>query len=133
MTTCPRCGKEVDQPFHTCMKTKPPQEQAEEIDVKVDLCGGKYTYIRYKNGGQECLRYGEEWRNLTGDNLVYWLVVELLQARSAPLPELIAVAQAAEQYAGSVSECCMTGERTGEVCDLHCALEALRATRKVEL
>ena len=48
-------------------------------------------------------------------------------------PELIAVALAAKQYAGLVSECCMTGDRTGEVCDLHCALEALRATRKVEL
>ena len=60
-----------------------------------------------------------------------WSKAHILE--SIPLPELIAVAQAAKQYAGLVSECCMTGDRTGEVCDLHCALEALRATRKVEL
>ena len=106
---------------------KTPQEQAEEIDVKIDLCGGKYTYIRYKNGGQECLRNGEEWRNLTGDNLIYWLVVELLEARSAPLPELIAVAQAAEVMRKIIAhydncECTFCGR-----------LQALRATGKVEL
>ena len=115
---------------------KTPQEQAEEIDVKVDLCGGKYTYIRYKNGGQECLRYGEEWRNLTGDNLVYWLVVELLQARRAPFPELIAVAQAATKIGGERIE--FEGSEhyavvIEEVDELGNTLQALRATRKVEL
>lgn len=46
---------------------------------------------------------------------------------------LLAVARAAKQYAGTILECCMTGECTGEVCDLHRALQALRAMRKVEL
>ena len=25
----------------------------------------------------KALRYGEEWRNLVGDNLIYWLVMEI--------------------------------------------------------
>lgn len=104
---------------------KTPQEQAEEIDVKIDLCEGKYTYIRYKNGGQKALRYGEEWRDLTGDNLVYWLVVELLQARSAPLPELIAVAQEAAKISSE--------DTYDERLEFYKAVEALRATGKVEL
>jgi hypothetical protein len=117
---------------------KTPQEQAEEIDVKIDLCGGKYTYIRYKNGGQKALRYGEEWRDLTGDNLVYWLAVELLQTRSTPLPELIAVARAAASDKKDEECTCGTDpERSCRYCGyfirLDRALQALRATGKVEL
>lgn len=37
--------------------------------MKIDL-QGKYTYI-FDNGAQKALRYGEDWRDLTGDNLVY--------------------------------------------------------------
>lgn len=40
-------------------------------DFRVDLEGGKYTYIRYSDGNQKVLRHGEPWgRDVTGDNLV---------------------------------------------------------------
>lgn len=36
----------------------------------VTLDNGKYTLIRHEDGRMEALRYGEKWRDLTGDNLV---------------------------------------------------------------
>lgn len=42
---------------------------------------GKYAVVFHDNGKLEALRYGETWRSLTGDNLVYWLAVELQNAR----------------------------------------------------
>jgi hypothetical protein len=89
-----------------------PQEQAEDIFNR--------TTQRFDS---ECMEKLPDYR----------AELFLIQKQEIPLSELIAVAQAAKQYAGLVSECCMTGDRTGEVCDLHCALEALRATGKVEL
>ncbi|AGH32236.1 hypothetical protein VPHG_00173 [Vibrio phage 11895-B1] len=38
--------------------------------MKIDLFDGKYTYI-FDNGKQKALRHGGEWRDLTGDNLIY--------------------------------------------------------------
>lgn len=107
---------------------KTPQEQAEAMAWKL------------AKAQHEALRLSESRMiNTSGHGIDYLLwdncrvpLVNALQ-REIPLPQLIAVAQAAKKYAGSVSECCMMGERTGEVCDLHCALEALRATGKVEL
>lgn len=47
----------------------------------VSVADGKYTVIN-DNGHLTALRNGEPWdRDLTGDNLVYWLTVELAQAR----------------------------------------------------
>ncbi len=39
--------------------------------------------------------------------------------------DLNRLVKAAKQYAGSVSDCCMTGERTGEVCQLHAIISEL--------
>lgn len=53
-----------------------------KIGFKLELDDGKYTYIRYEQGGQEALRYGDPWRELTGDNLILFLgfkVEELLE------------------------------------------------------
>ena len=43
----------------------------------LDLENGKYTVIIEPNCQFYCLRYGEKWRDLTGDNLVYLLASEL--------------------------------------------------------
>jgi len=48
-----------------------------EIEFEYDLGGGKYTYRRLKGGGQKCLRYGEQWRDLTGDSMVYAMMARL--------------------------------------------------------
>lgn len=42
----------------------------------VDLAGGKYTVIN-RDGHLSALRYGEPWRDLVGDNLVYWMMVRI--------------------------------------------------------
>ena len=49
--------------------------------MKIDLDGGKYTVVQKDNGSLDALRYGEPWRDLTGDNLVYWMAVEIERLR----------------------------------------------------
>lgn len=44
--------------------------------MKIDLNAGKYTYV-FDNGKQYALRYGEHWRELTGDNLIYWMACKI--------------------------------------------------------
>ncbi len=41
-----------------------------EIEYELNFGKGKYTYRRFRDGGQDCLRFGEEWSDLTGDNMV---------------------------------------------------------------
>lgn len=44
---------------------------------RLDFCDGKYTFIN-DNGVLTALRHGEPWcRDLVGDNLVYWMFVEV--------------------------------------------------------
>ena len=47
---------------------------------RIDVCEGKYTVIN-DNGKLSALRYGEPWRDLTGDNLIYWMMVEITSLR----------------------------------------------------
>ena len=46
-------------------------------EIKLD--DGKYTIVYDKTGSYpvKCLRCGEEWRNLLGDNLIYWLCARI--------------------------------------------------------
>lgn len=51
--------------------------------VRIELGDGKYTYVHDPvTGRQEALRYGQEWRDLVGDNLVYLLAQEVLEAQA---------------------------------------------------
>lgn len=51
----------------------------------IELDGGKYTivYDQDNHFPVKCLRYGKEWRDLTGDNLVFLLCayIEELEER----------------------------------------------------
>lgn len=51
---------------------------------KIDLLSGKYTVIDElsEGGGFRALRYGEEWRDLTGDQLVYSMFCEIERLRN---------------------------------------------------
>jgi len=40
------------------------------MTTRITLEGGKYTYIQEDGRGSRALRYGEEWRDLTGDKFV---------------------------------------------------------------
>lgn len=48
---------------------------------KISLDNGKYEVILDPAGGIKALRYGEEWRDCTGDNLIYWMAVEILKLK----------------------------------------------------
>jgi hypothetical protein len=37
---------------------------------------GKYTVVN-NNGILTALRYGEPWQDLSGNNLVYWMLIEV--------------------------------------------------------
>ncbi len=51
--------------------------------LRVDVDNGKYTVIiDNKTGGLSALRHGEKWRDCCGDNLIYFLAVELNEARN---------------------------------------------------
>ena len=47
----------------------------------VELADGKYTVYQPVGGSVQALRYGEHWRDLFGDNLVFYLMVELIEAK----------------------------------------------------
>ena len=48
---------------------------------QVTVADGKYTVIN-DNGKLTALRNGEPWaRDLIGDNLVYWMMVEILRLK----------------------------------------------------
>ena len=52
------------------------------MSERMDFAGGKYTVIN-DNGNLTALRHGEPWkRDLTGDNLVYWMLIEALELKS---------------------------------------------------
>lgn len=43
------------------------------------LDDGKYTIVYDENNQYptKCLRYGKEWKNLIGDNLIFWLCAKI--------------------------------------------------------
>lgn len=47
------------------------------METRIELNDGKYTYVADGKGRQKALRYGEEWRDLTGDNLIYWMACKI--------------------------------------------------------
>jgi hypothetical protein len=49
-------------------------------DFRLSLDGGKYTIVHYQEGGLKILRYGEEWRDETGDSVIYLLAAHLKEA-----------------------------------------------------
>ena len=49
--------------------------------VNISICDGKYIIIQAPTGTTRVLRYGEEWRDVTGDNVIGGLAWELQEAR----------------------------------------------------
>jgi len=49
--------------------------------LEVSVSNDKYTVTMDGKYGLKALRYGKEWRDLTGDNLIYFLALELQEAR----------------------------------------------------
>ena len=55
------------------------------MDRTITLDDGKYTivYVKTNSFPEKALRYGEEWRNAVGDNLIFWLCAEIERLREA--------------------------------------------------
>ena len=51
--------------------------------IKVSICDDKYTIIQDASGRTNVLRYGEPWRDVTGDNVILGAAYEIdkLQSR----------------------------------------------------
>jgi len=57
------------------------------MEEKITICDGKYTLIyNNENGDFRALRYGEEWRSLVGDKLVFAMFCELQAAQQSVQP-----------------------------------------------
>ena len=50
---------------------------------RIQLNDGKYTIVYDKTNSfpEKVLRYGEEWCNVVGDNLIFWLCAEIERLR----------------------------------------------------
>jgi len=57
------------------------QKDNMKYSLDVPVCDGKYRVVFDEKSLLLALRYDEPWRKLSGDNLVYWLAVELDEAR----------------------------------------------------
>ena len=55
------------------------------MDRTISLNNGRYTIVYDKTNSfpEKVLRYGEEWRNVVGDNLIFWLFAEIERLREA--------------------------------------------------
>lgn len=53
------------------------------MDRTISLDNGKYTIVYDKTNSfpEKVLRYGEEWCNVVGDNLIFWLCAEIERLR----------------------------------------------------
>ena len=60
-------------------------------DTKIDLWEGKYTVVMSEDMKTfKALRYGEEWRNLCGDNLIHALVSRIRELETKPVVRIVA-------------------------------------------
>lgn len=106
-TKCPYCGDHHDKRIHCIqemnrtgdymlnadetmknLKKKGYSLVTEKSEYKdkytylLHVANKKYTLFQKEDGTFEAHRYGKEWRDLTGDNLVFNLMVELIDAKA---------------------------------------------------
>lgn len=51
-------------------------------DSFIELDDGKYTVVLHEDYTFEALRYGEPWRDLTGDGMIFSMFLEIRLLRS---------------------------------------------------
>ena len=87
---CPSCNTR-----HAPDQVRCPDPKKDKYETKVakddtlknrceyylELEGGKYTVFQEKGGALKALRYGGPWQDLCGNNLVFYLMVELIEAK----------------------------------------------------
>lgn len=95
------------------------------MSEKMDFADGKYTVIN-DNGKLTALRHGEPWgRDLVGDNLVYWMLVDSLQLKAQRDALLAIVRRIADQG-------CVTDDGCGYClpCEAEAAIKAVEGEQK---
>jgi hypothetical protein len=93
-------------------QAKPQEAITMTEPTRVTVADGKYTVIN-DNGQLTALRHGERWnREITGDNLIYWLTVELAQAREE-LQRLRASIPASPAQSSLVGDKTLTARQAG--------------------
>ena len=92
--------------------------------TRIDLVDGKYTVIIDMNNGVfKALRYGEEWRSLTGDKMVLAMFDKIVE-----LQEEVSRLKGGDASATSVQWHALTGRIPGDDEDmLHVCRAASRA------
>ncbi len=79
--TCRKLKKEMEKrtknPF--CLYCKEILE--ETSNYFLDVADNKYSVYQNKDGSLHALRHGVYWQDLTGNNLVFNLMIELLEAK----------------------------------------------------
>jgi hypothetical protein len=82
--------------------------------MKAKLADGKYEVV-FDEGKLYATRYGESWRDLCGDNLIYWMLVDVVKYR-----ELLEIVNAAKNCL-----VCAPIANTSEICEtVHKMLES---------
>jgi hypothetical protein len=79
-------NKEVDLRIQVNGLERKLNEQGPELmddyPTEITLCDGKYTVVYdFNTGRSECLRYGEQWRDLVGDKMVLAMFDEIVELR----------------------------------------------------
>ena len=104
--------------------------------VNISICDGKYTVIQAPTGTTRVLRYGEEWRDVTGDNVIGGLAWELQEARDRikRLEEAVEAYRTAYTPDGHVAphDCFATGPKTGNPIEDLVACPGCWAERKAK-
>lgn len=77
------------------------------MSTQQHFAGGKYTVISDK-GSLTALRHGEPWQDLTGNNLVYWMLVDVDRLKDAL--EAIALTEDADTMRRMAREAIAGGE-----------------------
>lgn len=91
---------------------------------RMTFADGKYTVIN-DNGSLTALRHGEPWgRDLAGDNLVYWMLVEALELKRQRDKLIEACLKVDKAFADAGD----WPETSRELDDLHEAISDMRLT-----
>jgi hypothetical protein len=81
--------------------------------MRVTVYHGKYTVIQDPGGGLSALRYGEPWRDCTGDGLILALAQEVEElretvARLAPAAADLCLSEASPSLPAAAPTCTAT-------------------------
>ena len=71
--------------------------------LNVSICGDKYRIIQRDSGVTVILRYGEEWRNATGDKVILGAAFEIEELRTK-LQRLLSFSESMVDAATSIQD-----------------------------